>query len=182
MKKTAFIILLLALWLPQLAFADQPDYSTNSGNRFIRTRFAEFFCSRSISGNDIEKVKKCVENPPCFRRPFIQTLRDYLILCYFPSYFKNDLKVCFNSQRILAEAMQMYNLEHRIKLRRIGDEMLSKGVTPLIPEYLRYPFPRGNEECCYKSLGDLTGEEGLFIYCTYHGSVQNFDEFLKKLK
>ncbi|MGM0599035.1 MAG: hypothetical protein ACQETH_04375 [Candidatus Rifleibacteriota bacterium] len=148
----------------------------------VRTRFAEYFCSQSISRNEIEKVKECIENPPCFNRPFIQTLRDYFIICYFPSYFKNDLKICFNSQKILVEAVKMYNQEHRIKLRSISDEMVKKGFTPLIPEYLRHPFPRGNKECCYKSLGDITSKAGLFIYCTYHGSVQNLDEFLKKLK
>lgn len=182
MNRIFLTIMLLALGLPHYLWSAENNYLSNSEQIKIRTRFADYFCTQVISKKEIKKVKECVENPPCFNRPLIQTLRDYFILCYFPSYFKNDLQICFNSQKILAEAVQMYNQEHRIKLRRIDDEMLNNGFTPLIPEYLRYPFPRGSEECCYKSLGDMTARTGLFIYCTYHGSAQNFDNFLEKLK
>jgi hypothetical protein len=122
-----------------------------------------------------ENIKRIIESPPCFKQPFITTLKEYFLVCYFPEHYRNPVQECYRSQHIIRGAVEMYNLEHKPPIRRINDEMLSSTFTPLIPEYLKHPFPKAEKNCHFYSIGDIT-EGKLFIFCIWHGSPQSIEE------
>jgi hypothetical protein len=140
--------------------------------------FTDCFSKSGIPQNTKKEIYAIVKNPPCFSQPFLATLKEYLAICYFPRHYRNSLKDCYQCQKIILGAVQMYNFEHYPNLRRINDAMLSLKHTPLIPEYLKHPFPRAEKQCRFKSIGDLA-RNSLFIYCTYHGSPQSLKELEK---
>ncbi|MFZ5949738.1 MAG: hypothetical protein ACOYXC_03470 [Candidatus Rifleibacteriota bacterium] len=143
---------------------------------YDQENFSDCFAETTVDKEYREKIKHLIENPPCFDQPFVKTFKEYLVICFFPQHYRNPLRECYYCQKIIAGSVQMYNFEHSPKIRRIKNSMLSQPNTPLIPEYLKHPFPKAEPECCYESIGDITASSGLFIYCTYHGSAQQAQE------
>lgn len=139
-------------------------------------RFISCFEARKVTESEKQKATDACADPPCFKQPITTTIKEYLVICYFPAYYRNPLRECFSNQRIIAGSVQMFNLEHLPRIRRINDRMLNQESTPLIPEYLKHPFPKAEKECCFASLGDITSASGLFIYCAYHGSAQSAED------
>lgn len=175
-KKSAILFLPLLL-LPLLAMAE----SENAADWHKTELFSSCYRVEKVSETKLEQVKALISDPPCFRQPFIKTLKEYLVISFFPAYYRNPLRECYYCQKIITGSAQMYNYEHKPQIRRINNWMLTKKQSPLIPEYLKHPFPKAEKECRFESLGDLTASAGLFIYCTYHGSVQKIEE-LEKFK
>lgn len=167
MRLVAILAACLALLLPTIEAQEKTAWEKSED-------FAD--CFKARSNKNLEAVKKLVADPPCFQQPFIKTVKEYLVISFFPSHYRNPLRECYYCQKIIAGSVQMYNFEHRPRIRRINDKMLSLPQSPLIPEYLKHPFPRAEKECHFESIGDLTASSGLFIYCTYHGSAQPIEE------
>ena len=70
-------------------------------------------------------------------------------------------KSCFNRQRQLIGAVEMYNMDHK-------EMMTTLDVEELIREgYLKSKIEDSIKDCIYCSDGDLT-DSGI-IYCKYHG-------------
>lgn len=176
MGKTAAILLLLQFCLLLPLSGESPDKTDWAA----QPKFSECFAKSTVSAAEVAEAQKIIDDPPCFHQPFTKTLKEYLVISYFPTHYRNPLRDCYLCQKIIAGAAQMHNFEHVIKLRKINDALVDDPKSPLIPEYLKHPFPRAEKECHYKSLGDLTSQEGLFIFCTYHGSAQTKKE-LKSL-
>ena len=174
MKKVTLLALLMML-LPAIARAQ----TENSADWHKSKLFSSCFQVEKANAEDYERVKTLISDPPCFHQPFIKTLKEYLVISFFPAYYRNPLRECYYCQKIIAGSAQMYNYEHEPHIRRINNQMLSSKQSPLIPEYLKHPFPKAEKECQFESLGDLTASSGLFIYCTYHGSTQKIDELDK---
>lgn len=172
MGRTAAILLLLHLCSFLPAFSQSPDKTDWTKHE----KFAECFAKVKASAEEVTEARKIIDDPPCFHQPFLKTLKEYLVISFFPNHYRNPLRECYLCQQIIAGAAQMHNFEHPIKLRRINDALVGDPKSPLIPEYLKHPFPRAEKECRYRSLGDLTGKSGLFILCTYHGSAQSSEE------
>jgi competence protein ComGC len=84
-------------------------------------------------------------------------------------YGHSRMKACFANQRVLAGAVEMYNMDHNEMLHNMNEsviEMLQEG------KYLKskvecYDTPRGH----YFNTGDLA-QEGT-ISCTRHGNPEN---------
>lgn len=172
-RKRLVLLIFLATAVLHPLMAQEIESSEPS--QVIQKKFADCYSDVVVAKSQIEAVKKIVQDPQCFKQPFLETVKEYIVISYFPTHYRNPLKECFYCQKIISGALQMYNLEHARMLRRINNRMLSEPQTPLIPEYLKHPFPRAQKECRYESIGDIT-KGGLFIYCTYHGSSQPIEE------
>ena len=79
-------------------------------------------------------------------------------------------KACFSNMRVLAGAIEMYNMDVCTMMRELNDDnqkLLIEG------KYLKskdpYVCPESYNGGKYVSIGDIT-EDGT-IYCTYHGTI-----------
>lgn len=105
-----------------------------SGSPQAQKNFAQCFKNRVHSDEEIKKVHRIIAAPPCFEQPFVKTLKEYLMISYFPGQYRNPLRECYYCQKMITGSVHMYNLEHKPEIRWINDEMLSLKETPLIPE------------------------------------------------
>ena len=142
--------------------------------------FSECFAVQNSDNEELKRVKKLIASPPCFRLCWLTNPQGYFTLAFFPDYFSNELRSCYYSQSAIRGAMKMYNSEHPAKLHKLSDDMINNPDSPLMPDYLKHPFPKASSRCHYKSSGDLVSGN-LIIYCTYHGAPtgdqSSFDEF-----
>lgn len=143
-------------------------------------QFKDSYLARPCTKEEVSATIKIVSQPSYLNQSFLETLKEYIIISFFPTHYENSLKDCFDCQRILAGTVEMHNQEHSLKLRRINNKMLCLPLTPLIPEYLKLPFPMPREECNFQSIGDAT-KDSLFIYCTFHGSPQTIDKLQQEI-
>lgn len=89
---------------------------------------------------------------------------------------------CQSTQRVIAGAVEMYNMDHDEPLLKLEDEMIRE-PGELIPKYISEPFASDNG-CSYSSNGDLL-KDG-FVFCSVHGAeaktnreAQVFEDFKK---
>lgn len=164
MKKCNAVIVLLAL----IMFA---DFSASAQSRSLEhlKKFPDCFSIAAPNEPDLEKINRLLANPPCFRQCLITNTYEYFLLMIYPAVMQEQLQQCYFSQKIIKGAMQMYNSENTLPMRRINDDLVSLQDSPLIPDYLKFPFPRPTTACKYKSIGDIT-KGNLIIYCTFHGA------------
>ncbi len=132
-------------------------------------RFSECFAVDNFSNDEIEQVNRLITDPPCFRLCWLTNAQGFFMLAFFPDHFSNELRSCYYSQSAIRGAMKMYNAEHPIKLHKLTDALINGPDSPLMPDYLKHPFPKSSNRCQYKSYGDLVNGN-LIIYCTYHGA------------
>lgn len=140
-----------------------------SGQTADMLRFSSCFAVTETDPQELEKVQKIIADPPCFRQCWITNAHGYLSLLFFPQNFSDQLRDCYNAQVAIRGAAEMYNAENVKPLRRISNELISDPDSPLMPEYLKFPFPRPTGMCRYNSIGDLS-RGTLVIYCQYHGA------------
>lgn len=140
--------------------------------------FSECFVDRTSDASERTRIARLIADPPCFSFCLLTNTRGYLSFIFFPQHFADDLRNCYYSQTAIRGAMRMYNAEHGIPLRRITSSLINSPDSPLIPDYLKHPFPKPSPQCRYESNGDLVSGD-LLIYCTYHGAPagnQNLSE------
>lgn len=134
-------------------------------------KFPQCFEVKAPQADEMARVRKLVDDPPCFRLCCYTNPKGYFLLAFFPDYFLEELRSCYFSQSSILGAMQMYNAEHVVPLRRLTSEMINSQDSPLMPDYLKHPFPMPSAHCRYESIGDLI-HGNLIIYCTFHGAPQ----------
>ncbi|GAB4277676.1 MAG: hypothetical protein Kow0029_20530 [Candidatus Rifleibacteriota bacterium] len=173
MKK--FTLCFLLLWVSCTVVSAQDQLSNPENEETIVKNFLDCYSIRPYNKEKADEIRKLVASPPCFNQSFLETIKEYVLVCFFPAHYRNSLRECYYCQKIIRDAVEMYNSEHNVKLRRINDKMLNETLTPLIPEYLKYPFPRADKRCHFESIGDITSND-LFIYCTFHGSYQSIND------
>jgi len=148
---------------------------TDSVNlKYIR-EFPECFRISEPCSIVTERARKIIEDPPCFRLCIYTNTREYLLFLFAPAKYLDQLRQCRLNQGNIYEAVEMYNRENSVPLRRISDRMLEMRQSPLIPEYLRYPLPKVLPKCRYESCGDIS-RGTLEIFCVYHGSAPETKE------
>jgi hypothetical protein len=84
-------------------------------------------------------------------------------------------KACYSNMRVLLGAVEMYNMDSSVMLKKLSasDYDYSGGI--LVKEgYLKKSPKYPTKECEYFSAGDLTGN-GLIV-CKKHGTVEHLDE------
>jgi competence protein ComGC len=72
-------------------------------------------------------------------------------------------KICFNNQRSLVGAIEMYNMDHDVMIKNYDSNVYDTLV--------REKYIKNNNidtECDFFVAGDLT--EGGYLYCLYHGA------------
>jgi hypothetical protein len=80
------------------------------------------------------------------------------------------LKACFANQRVLLGATEMYNMDHKIMLKKVTDAQACDKYGELVSGgYLKRPLRKPDSNCGYMTYGDLTGSG--VIYCKHHGAV-----------
>ncbi len=131
--------------------------------------FYECFAVKNSDINELELVRKLIEDPPCFRLCWLTNPQGYFKLAFFPQHFSEELRNCYYSQSAIRGAMKMYNAEHTVPLRRLTSAMVNHPDSPLMPDYLKHPFPKPSPSCSYESIGDLIRGD-LAVYCTFHGA------------
>lgn len=132
--------------------------------------FPECFSISAASSMDLEKAEKIMADPPFFRLcPYTNT-KEYLIFIFFPDKYADQLKQCYYNQNNIRGAVEMFNTENSVPLRRINSKIIECPQSPLIPDYLKHPFPKPSPKCRYESCGDII-KGNLKIFCTFHGSV-----------
>ncbi len=158
----AFLLLLLT------CFATQPVLAQKLVSQAAHLRnFPECFAVGVAT--DTTVAESIVADPPCFRLCWITNTQSCFRMFFFPDLFYRELRSCYFSQASIKGAVLMYNAEHTVPLRRISDHMVSNSDSPLMPDYLKHPFPRPTERCRYESAGDLL-HGTLVIYCQFHGA------------
>ena len=157
-----FLLLLLACFAPQPTLA-QKLVSQAAHLRDFPECFAVGVATDTTGAGNI------IADPPCFRLCWLTNTRSYFRLLFFSDQFYRELRSCYFSQTSIRGAMLMYNAEHTLPLRRISDRMVSNPDSPLMPDYLKHPFPRPTGHCHYESAGDLL-HGTLVIYCQFHGA------------
>lgn len=87
---------------------------------------------------------------------------------------------CQSTQRVIAGAIEMYNMDHDEPLVTLEDKMIRE-PGQLIPKYIGEPVAPDNG-CSYSSKGDLL-KDG-FVFCSIHGAeaqtnreAQVFEDF-----
>lgn len=131
--------------------------------------FSTCFANANTTAEEFARAGRLIADPPCFRFCLLTNTRGYLSFLFSPGNFSEELRNCYFSQAAIRGAMKMYNAEHTVPLRRITSELLNNPDSPLMPDYLKHPFPRASTQCRYESTGDLVRGD-LVIYCTYHGA------------
>ncbi len=131
--------------------------------------FSDCYVDRVSDAGEKARIARLIADPPCFSFCLLTNTRGYLSFIFFPQHFADDLRNCYYSQTAIRGAMRMYNAEHSIPLRRVTSSLISNPDSPLIPDYLKHPFPKPSPQCRYESDGDLVRGD-LLIYCTYHGA------------
>ena len=98
------------------------------------------------------------------------------------------IKQCKYNQQILLEAVENYNNINKEKIEVLNEKTideLEKG------RFLTdKPLPPIPGKCNYLSIGNLTDKEHSFIYCEYHGNIEeimirpdmSWQEYLNELK
>lgn len=133
--------------------------------------FEKCFSADEASSEKLAIINRVIAEPPCFRLSLISNFSGYLLLAFFPRSFSDQLRECYYSQGAIRGAIEMYNAENVLPLRRINSDLINNANSPLMPEYLKYPFPKPSSMCQYDSIGDIT-RGNLIIYCRYHGAPQ----------
>ena len=79
----------------------------------------------------------------------------------------HKIKACFATQRVLNGAVELYNKDFKDnKMHSLDQELLVK------EKYLKKAIYEGPDKSCkYLSEGDLASETG-YIYCDYHGDIE----------
>jgi hypothetical protein len=132
-------------------------------------------------------IPKEITNPSFEKEPEVSPLRKVVnrflrIFGSFPRSGRNDcLRACFARQRVLLGAAEMYNMDNKIKLKKITDrEACDKLSELVVGKYLKGPISKIDGKCEYQTYGDLT-ESGV-IYCKHHGAVGAAYELGVKVK
>ena len=75
------------------------------------------------------------------------------------------LKSCFSNQRVLAGAVEIYNMDVKQEnmMHSLNQEILLK------EKYIKTPIQGPEKDCRYFSVGDLA-QDGI-ICCEYHGDI-----------
>ncbi|PKL43080.1 MAG: hypothetical protein CVV41_11795 [Candidatus Riflebacteria bacterium HGW-Riflebacteria-1] len=95
------------------------------------------------------------------------------ILGFRITYASARGKVCHANQRVIAGAVEMFNVDNGSKMKTVHHADLITPSGELIKgSYLKYPITTPEPDCEYYSYGDMT-DNGI-IYCTRHGTLAEF--------
>lgn len=88
-------------------------------------------------------------------------------------------KACFANQRVIAGAVEMYNLDNGPTYTSLNhlDVADSSGVM-VSKMYLKSPIFIPEPSCEYRSYGDMT-RNGI-VYCAHHGTIPDYQKALLK--
>ena len=73
--------------------------------------------------------------------------------------------------RVLLGAVEMYNMEHKMKMKHIDKRNIELLVNST-QRYLRGEIQKPEESCEYHSYRDISSSSG-FLFCDLHGSVED---------
>lgn len=157
MKLTGLLLLLVCVCSPAFAKFDQAAYQVAEPP--IASMAGDFFYPAYFKQTD-ELTFRNIRHEIVFRLEFISGVRPE------PRYMN-----CFKMQKRIEKALERYVAAgEKLVLRRLDDELLFNGASPL-EKYLRpMPIPP-TSRCGYKSAGDLSGDG--MIYCVYHGPLHD---------
>jgi len=159
--------LILFLFFIQASLALPQSNSTKLN--FLRD-YPECFSISAESSIGLEKSEKIMSDPPFFRLcPYTNT-REYFLFIFVPDKYQDQLKQCYYNQNSIRGAMEMFNHENSVSLRRISNKIIANPQSPLIPDYLKHPFPKPSPNCRYESCGDIK-KGTLKVFCTFHGAA-----------
>ncbi|MBR4328339.1 MAG: hypothetical protein IKP71_00625 [Candidatus Riflebacteria bacterium] len=81
-------------------------------------------------------------------------------------------KACFSNLKIIAKAVEIYNMDNAVKITELNDSTLELLINS---KYLKQkPQPPELTRCFYSSEGDIT--KSGYIYCKYHGDLKGIKE------
>ena len=94
-------------------------------------------------------------------------------------------KVCYSNIRVLAGAIEMYNMDNKDTFKELNEKTLNYLYEE---KYLKGDINLPTPRCNYRSEG-IIKEKGVgFVYCDYHGDIDNKkpdridDEFESELR
>ena len=96
------------------------------------------------------------------------------VLAYKPAREDSERKNCFENQRILAGAIEMYNMDNSKMIENFIPGLDYENCEKMLIEkgYLKKILFIPNEDCSYGGI-NLTGSGTVF--CKLHGSVSNYN-------
>lgn len=91
----------------------------------------------------------------------------FLTILGKPAFSRRTDLSCLSNLRVIQGALEMYNMDHSKMIERYD----SNAEDILIKEkYLKGKIYKPEpDKCEYKSIGDYSVNEDIFIFCTYHG-------------
>ena len=89
-------------------------------------------------------------------------------------------KACFSIQRMIASAVEMYNMDHVALIKTLQHDDVTMESAPMIRgRYLKTTVNPPEFDCEYLSFGDLT-KNGM-IYCARHGTTPELYQAITKV-
>lgn len=102
------------------------------------------------------------------------------ILGFRITYASARGKACHANQRVLAGAVEMYNMDNETKMHTIRHADVISPAGELIKGcYLKSPINPAELDCEYYSYGNLTSTG--IIYCTQHGTLADYRSALVRV-
>jgi len=91
-------------------------------------------------------------------------------------------KACAANMRVIGCAIELYNMDNKVFITELKPEMIETNGSLLQQKCLRHPIRKPEHKCSYCSRGNLGDpkDEKAEIFCTFHGSVQEIDNKLRK--
>ena len=79
-------------------------------------------------------------------------------------------KACYSNIRVLYGAIEMYNLDHKDTFKELNEKTLNSLYDEkCLKGDINLPTPR----CNYRSEGIIKENGEGFVYCDYHGDIEN---------
>ena len=89
---------------------------------------------------------------------------------YTPPRSSMRQKACYSNIRVLAGAIEMYNMDHQDTFKELNEKTLNNLYEEkYIKGDINLPTPR----CNYRSEGIIKENGAGFVYCDYHGDIED---------
>ncbi|PKL51375.1 MAG: hypothetical protein CVV42_00565 [Candidatus Riflebacteria bacterium HGW-Riflebacteria-2] len=95
------------------------------------------------------------------------------------TYLADRGKACHANQRVIAGAVEMYNMDSKIAMKSVlHSDLTSPSGILFTGKYLKAQITQPESTCEYRSYGDLSGSG--IIYCTQHGTIPEIQNSIRK--
>jgi hypothetical protein len=88
-------------------------------------------------------------------------------------------KACFANQRVIAGAVEMYNMDEKEAIRELRPIDVTDSAAALVKkQYLKSVVTPPDINCSYHNYGDLSANG--IVFCSQHGTLPEFRQALLK--